>query len=292
MSEPLYIGVDGGGTKSRARLSDAQGRVLGEGTGGPANVRLGPEPVWDSILTACREAIAGAGLGETDFGRARVGLGLAGAAQRIAVGRLLAHPHPFEAFTIETDAHIAWLGAFGGRDGAIVIVGTGSCGYGVVGGRSTYVGGWGYEISDEGSGSTLGREVLRRAVWAYDGRIRSTALSDAVLAEFGGSPEAIVDYVGRARARDYARFAPLVMEHAMQRDPLGVELITAAAAGIAQIATRLLDLGAPALSLVGGLAEPLRPWLPPPLQRVIVPPAADPLDGALMLARHAIRQKV
>jgi len=60
-----------------------------------------------------------------------------------------------------------------------------------------------------------------------------------------------------------------------------------AAADLARIALRLLELGAPAICLFGGLAEPLRPWLPPPVQRVIVPPAADALDGAILLARAA-----
>ena len=50
---------------------------------------------------------------------------------------------------------------------------------------------------------------------------------------------------------------------------------------------RLLDLGAPALCIFGGLAEPLRPWLPPPLQEVIIPPAADALDGAILLGQTA-----
>jgi glucosamine kinase len=136
MSEPIFIGIDGGGTKCRARLRDGQGRLLGQGTGGSANIRLDAELVWDSLLTACREALAQAGLFESDLARAHVGLGLAGAGQRRAVSRIFTRPNPFRAMAIKTDAHIAWLGAFGGRDGAIVIIGTGSCGYGRFDGRS------------------------------------------------------------------------------------------------------------------------------------------------------------
>jgi glucosamine kinase len=287
MSEFLFLGIDGGGTKCRARLRDAEGTLLGEGTGGPSNIRLDPDLVWNSILTACREAIGQAGLQEADLRRIKAGMGAAGAGQKSAVERLLSRAHPFAAFSIDTDAHIAWLGAFGGGDGAILIVGTGSCGYGGVGGQRHYVGGWGYEISDEGSGAAIGREVLRRTIWAYDGRIPSTPLSDAILAEFGNDPEVLVDWVGKARPSDYAGYAPLVLEHAVRRDPLGMELIANAAVEMARIATRLLDLGAPALCLFGGLAEPLRPWLAPPLQQAIVPPAADALDGAILLGRTA-----
>ena len=64
-------------------------------------------------------------------------------------------------------------------------------------------------------------------------------------------------------------------------------LVTAAAADIASIANRLLELGAPALCLVGGLAAPLRPWLPSALLQATVAPIADPLEGAIALARQA-----
>jgi glucosamine kinase len=287
MSKLLFLGLDGGGTKCRARLRDEGGNLLGEGSGGPSNLRLDPELVWGSILAACREALAQAGLHETDLRRVHAGMGAAGAGQASAVERLLSRPHPFASFAVDTDAHTAWLGAFGGGDGAILILGTGSCGYGGAAGQCHYVGGWGFEISDEGSGALMGRELLRRAVWAHDGRIPSTPLSDEVMAGFDNDPEILVDWVGKAKPGDYAAYAPRVLDHARRRDPLGVELVAATAAGAAGIATRLLDLGAPSLCLFGGLAEPLRPWLPPPVQAAVVPPAADALDGAILLAGTA-----
>jgi glucosamine kinase len=287
MSKPLFLGIDSGGTKCRARLRDADGTLLGEGTGGPSNIRLDPDLVWNSILTACREALAQAGLQEGDLKTVHAGMGAAGAGQASAVERLLSRPNPFASFAIDTDAHTAWLGAFNGGDGAILILGTGSCGYGGVGGQCRYVGGWGFEISDEGSGAALGRDLLRRCVWAQDGRIPSTPLSDALLAEFSNDLEMLVDWVGNARPGDYARYAPLVFEYANRRDPLGIALVEDSAAGATRIATRLLELGAPALCLFGGLAEPLSPWLPPPVQQTIVPPLADALDGAILLGRNA-----
>ncbi|WP_230530146.1 BadF/BadG/BcrA/BcrD ATPase family protein [Microvirga roseola] len=291
MSDLLFLGLDGGGTKCRARLRDGRGILLGEGTGGPSNIRLDPDLAWTSMREACREALAQAGLAESDLARVHAGMGAAGAGQTSAVERFLSRPHPFASFSIDTDAHTAWLGAFGGGDGAILIVGTGSCGYGGAAGQCHYVGGWGYEISDEGSGAAIGREALRRAIWAHDGRAPSTPLSQAILAEFGNEPEATVDWVGKARSSDYARFAPLVLQHAERRDPLGIDLVSWAAHGLAGIAARLLDLGAPALCLFGGLGEPLRPWLPPPIQKAIVPPAADALDGAIILGRAASERR-
>jgi glucosamine kinase len=287
MTEPLLIGVDGGGTRCRARVRDRDGRLVGEGTGGPANIRLRPDLAWASILAACRAALAAAGLPEDALQRSRAGLGLAGAAQPQAVAAFLAHASPFGAVAVETDAHIAWLGAFGGGEGAIVIVGTGSVGYGFLNGRPIYVGGRGFQLSDDGSGAEMGRELLRRAIWAHDGRAPMTALAGAVLDRFGGDPESIVDWSNVARPADYADFAPLVLEHARAGDPLATDLVSRAAKAVGRIAQRLVDLGAPRLCLFGGLAEPLKPWLDGRLLALLVSPMADALDGAIMLAGGA-----
>ena len=283
----LFMGVDGGGTKCRARLRDRAGRALGEGLGGPANIWRDPVQAMGSVLEACRSAVRAAGLGESVLGETDAGLGLAGAGQQSAVERFAALPHPFSSISVETDAYAAWLGAFGGADGGIVIVGTGSCGYAVVGGTATYVGGFGADISDEGSGAVIGREALRRALWAQDGRAPMTALAAALLGAFPGGREPVIEWAKAAGPLDFARFAPLVFEHARAGDPLGRALASEAAGEIARIAERLLDVGAPAIALLGGLAEPLRPWLPPPLVARLVAPRADAMDGAILMARRA-----
>ena len=84
------------------------------------------------MLAACRAAVDGGRLAEDDLRDAHAGLGLAGARQPGDRERMLAQPHPFASLVVETDAYAAWLGAFGGGDGAILIVGTGSCGLAVV----------------------------------------------------------------------------------------------------------------------------------------------------------------
>jgi glucosamine kinase len=286
-SERLFIGIDGGGTHCRARLCDAAGTLVGEGAGGPANARLDPALVMNSILTASRAAAQAAGLAETDLSRAHAGFGLAGAAVTNAVRQLLAQPHPFASIAVETDAYAAWLGAFGGEDGAIFLMGTGSCGLSVVGGRQHYVSGWGNEVSDEASGMWVGREAVRRTLWAYDGRIERTPLAEAVLARFQGSADAIVAFADEARPADYGRLVPLVLEHAARRDPLALDVLGAAAADAARIITCLLDSGAPSVCLLGGLAEPLSHWLPPPMKAVLAEPRGDAMDGAILLARRA-----
>jgi glucosamine kinase len=287
MSDLYFMGVDGGGTRCRARLQDAAGTVLGEGLGGPANIRREARLALHSVISAAQAAIAAAGLDENVIGRVHAGLGLAGAGQPAALERFAALPHPFASVSIETDAYAAWLGAFGGGDGAVVIAGTGSCGLAVVRGKRVYVGGLGNEVSDEGSGAAIGREALRRALWADDGRAPVTPLAAALLARFGGRRDAIVDWAQRATPDDYGRLAPLVLDHARAGDPLGLALVADAAAEIARIAERLLAAGVPTVALVGGLAEPLQPWLPAALSARLAAPQGDALDGALLMARRA-----
>ena len=84
VDQELFIGVDGGGTSCRARIRNAAGTLRGEGSGGPANVRLDPALVMDSIVTATRAAVRAAGLAEGDLSRAHAGLGLAGAGLKSA----------------------------------------------------------------------------------------------------------------------------------------------------------------------------------------------------------------
>ncbi len=134
MPEPLYIGIDGGGTNCRARIRDAGGGLLGEGVGGPANLGLGPDQVMRSIMDAVRAA-AGERFSEADLRRAHAGFALAGTEFPGASNALLALHHPFASVVVDSDSYGALLGACGLGDGAILILGTGSAGLAVVGGK-------------------------------------------------------------------------------------------------------------------------------------------------------------
>ena len=188
---------------------------------------------------------------------------------------------------LETDAYAAWLGAHQGGDGAIVILGTGSCGLALINGRRIGVGGWGAEVSDEAGGQRMGREALRRTLWAFDGRAEETALSTALLDRFGRDPAKIVRFASRATPALYAELAPLVLQYASLRDSLAVTLVQETAEAATVIIDRLADAGAPAISLVGGLAKPLLPWLPPRIRDLVTEPQSDALDGSILMARRA-----
>ena len=83
-----YLGIDGGGTRCRARIEDEDGRVLGEASSGPATTRIGFEKAWRSIMEATEAAAAQAGLTREDFAQMHAGIGLAGLGRRGAEAAL------------------------------------------------------------------------------------------------------------------------------------------------------------------------------------------------------------
>lgn len=280
------MGVDGGATSCRARLCDLDGNLLGEGFSGPANIHSDLPGSLRSIGAACNGAFQEAGLTHLNTYQTHAGFGLAGAGVHTACERARSSLVSFASTVVDSDAYIAWLGAHQGMDGAIVILGTGSCGLAIVDGRRISVGGWGPEISDEAGGHRMGREALRRSLWAFDGRSDKTLLAEKVLNHFDWEPTQIVKFAADATPAQYAKFAPLVLECASERDPLAVTLVEEAAEAATQIINRMVEAGAPAITLIGGLAEPLTPWMSPGIRQLVCEPKGDPLAGAILMARQ------
>ena len=287
MSKHLFIGIDGGATFCRARIRDSGGNLLGEGRCGPANIHANLPLAVQSIRAASEAAVRAAGLDRRSLQRAYAGLGLAGAGIPTASARLRSKLDMFASFVLDTDAYVAWLGAHRAADGGIVILGTGSCGLAVIKGQRISIGGYGAEISDEAGGLRMGREALRRALWAFDGRADRTELSTAILERFEWDPAKIVCFASRATPVDYAEFAPLILAYASAKDPLAVAIIEEAANAAVRIIERLVDAGSPPISLVGELAEPLTAWLPSSIRELLAGAQSDPLDGAILMARRA-----
>jgi glucosamine kinase len=286
--DPLFIGVDGGGTGCRARIEDAQGCLLGTGIAGPAALRIGVDRALAEVVKACRVALEEAGLGSNALSSVHAAVGLAGVGRKGVLEQLVLQPHPFRSVVYAHDASIACIGAHGARDGGIVIVGTGSVGFAVIGGREVRVGGYGFPISDEGSGADLGLHSIRLALRAYDKRAVETSLTRDVMMRFHNDPFEAVAWMDHATATDYAIFAPLVMRHADAGDPVARRIIRDAAEQIDELVRRLSDCGASRVALLGGLASSMQPWLAPDVQRRLVPVEGDAVDGALHLARRAV----
>lgn len=285
---PLFIGVDGGGTGCRARIEDAEGCLLGTGISGPAALRIGFDRALAEVKKACCAAIEEAGLGSNALSSVHAAVGLAGVGRKGALEQLMQQPHPFRSVIYAHDATIACIGAHGARDGGIVIIGTGSVGFALVGGREFRIGGYGFPISDEGSGADLGLQAIRLALRAYDERAVGASLTREVMMRFNNDPFDAVAWMDRATATDYAAFAPLVIRHADAGDPIARRIVRDAAEQIDELVRRLSECGAPQVALLGGLSSSMQPWLAPDVQRRLVPAEGDAVDGALRLVRRTI----
>jgi glucosamine kinase len=286
-----FIGIDGGASSCRARLRDTNGNLLGEGCGGPANIHLDLDLAKESIRAASKAALRAAGVEERLLHYTHAGLGLAGAGVTSVCDQLRAGLIAFASTTVSTDAFTAWLGAHRGANGGIVILGTGSCGLAIIDGKQIQVGGYGAEISDEAGGQRMGREALRRSLWRFDGRAEQTKLATLILDRFRHDPSKFVSFAAKATPAQYAEFAPLIFEYASRHDPLAVELVEEAADAAARIIDGLIAAGTSAISLIGGLAEPLKPWLTPRLRGFLTAPQSDPLDGAILMAQQDLQSR-
>ncbi len=161
----FLLGVDGGGTKTRAVITDGAFQILGEGVAGPSNpLRVGISNAAMAVREAFAKACVAAGVQAGDIVAAEIGL--AGVRREDIRERikeaLLALG--IGALEVVTDADIALYGATGGAPGLVIIAGTGSicCGRNARG-KHACAGGWGPLAGDEGSGSWIARRALPKS---------------------------------------------------------------------------------------------------------------------------------
>ena len=285
---PLYLGIDGGGSKCRAVIVSSDQHILGEGLSGPANPLRGMKVATDSIISATQQALTCAGLAFNDMARLTVGAGLAGVNVPQYFQMFSDWRHPFKALHLTSDLHIACMGAHQGQDGAVIIVGTGSCGLAAVNGEIVEVGGHGFPYGDNGSGAWFGMQLLHHVLLSLDQLAAPTLMTDLLLQELGVSDSmGLVSHFMHATPTTYAKFAPLVFTAAEAGDATALRLVEQGAAFIAAIAARLLATKPPRLSFIGGLAHKLMPYLPASVQQQVTPALQTPELGAVWFARQS-----
>src|SRR4051812_6542860 len=177
----FYLGIDAGGTRTTARLVSDSGETLGTGEGGPANTRIGVENALLEVERAYKQAIAAAGLSEAEVGSIRAGLGIAGLNRRGALEALQAHSFPFASIAFASDAAIACMGAHARDDGGVGIVRPRRHRFARVAGGGVIGGGYGFPISDGGSGGDPGRRGIQQGLGARDRRIDHSAMTREIL---------------------------------------------------------------------------------------------------------------
>ncbi|HEU4844711.1 MAG TPA: BadF/BadG/BcrA/BcrD ATPase family protein [Burkholderiaceae bacterium] len=281
-----FIGVDGGGSGTRVRLADRDGRELAEGASGPSGLLHGIERAWAAVEDAAAQAFRAAGLAIPDRQHVAIGLGLAGVHNKQWAAQFVAANPGYAKVALETDAGTTLLGAHCGQPGAIIALGTGSVGEVMLADGSRYeVGGWGFPSGDEAGGAWIGLRAVNHIQQVIDGRAAGSPFASAVIDACGGMRDAIQVWLAGANQTQYAQLARLVLQHA-DADPTARAIVLEAGRQVALMA-HALDAGATLpIALCGGLAAPLRPYLPQSLLQRLVPPQGDSAAGALRLIQQ------
>ncbi|AVV83369.1 ATPase [Shewanella putrefaciens] len=248
---------------------------------------------FESVEASTRLALLDAGMNESDSYLLVAGLGLAG----VNVPRLYRDvtnwQHPFAAMYVTTDLHTACIGAHGGADGAVIITGTGSCGYAHVGDTSLSIGGYGFALGDKGSGAWLGLKAAEHVLLALDGFAVPTRLTDMLLNEFGVTDAlGIVENLAGKSSSCYAALARSVLDCANEGDAVATAIVQEGADYISDMARKLFSLNPVRFSMIGGLAEPLQAWLGADVVAKISETLAPPELGAMYFAQQEFNKSL
>ena len=289
----VYLGIDGGGTKCKARLEDAQGNLLAEAIAGPANAARNLTGSVKAVLEASEKAIAKANIKGLTLNQIHAGIGLAGINIPQVKQAFLKQSLPFASWHITTDLHIACLGAHLGQDGAIVIVGTGSSGVAIHNDQQFEIGGHGFVVGDKGSGAWLGKMAISHCLETLDGITPNNLLSKQVINLLDcDSAYDLVNLTLEAKPALFASVAPLIFRLAASQQEDALLLVNQAATYINKICHRLLSGNLHRLSLIGGITQPLTPYLDSQLQAIIRPAQATPEQGAILYSKMKLAGSV
>jgi glucosamine kinase len=245
------LGLDIGGSSSRARLRDNEHTVIDvEGPG--ANVAtLDPGLVGDR-LTALLAKLG-------DIRPTACCAGAAGAevpAGRIRLERLLEQMFPECLLTVVHDARLV-LAAARQEAGIALIAGTGSVAYGrTANGREAQRGGWGWMIGDDGGGAWVAREAAREVMRRADAGLPPGELGQALLKSCGAlnARELSANLHAMREPMQWAAAAAAVFDTA-ESDRGAMEIVLRAASALGGLVREVQDsLGVDGpIVLAGGL---------------------------------------
>ncbi len=234
LSHLLYLGVDGGGTKTHIALMNEACAVISEGVAGPSNpLRVGVETAVNNILKAINEACDKGGLSRGDIAAATLGLaGVRRADLKQRIRESFAERLRIRHIEVVTDAQIALYATTQGKPGLVVIAGTGSVCLGMNDqGKVAISGGWGPLAGDEGGGVGIAKEALQAVAKASDGRGIATSLSKYASEYFRASgPENLIVaiYSPQVDNTRIAGFAKFVVDAALEGDAAATNIISQA----------------------------------------------------------------
>lgn len=237
-----FLGVDGGGSKTRFVLIDEEGQVLASHLEGSAYyLETGLDSTREMLARGIQQTLARAGVPETQLTYAFVSLPSYGEDDSLIelLDALPSAALPSGRYRCDNDMVCAWAGALAGADGITVASGTGSIAYGEFEGRTARAGGWGELFSDEGSSYWLAREGLRLFSRMSDGRTARGPLYELIRRHFKLEKDldlcaAIYGEDGAQRSQ-FAQLSKIVTRAAAEGDEAAMDLIHQAAGELADL---------------------------------------------------------
>ena len=286
----ILLGIDGGGSKCKAIVMSSENKILGTGIAGPGNPLHGFEQAINSITESAKLALADAGIDESELGNIVAGVGLAGVNLPVLFEQMSNWQHPFKKMYLATDLLIACLGAHDGNDGAVMITGTGSCGFSYVDGHPFIVGAHGFPHGDKGSGAWFGLQAAKQSLLSLDGLIPPSLINEKVLALLDVKDDVeLVEAIAGKPAAFYARLANLVFDSAEEGDELALAIVAEGADYINHVARQLLKQNPPSLALIGGLTPRIKPWLDVTIKAQLIEPINPPEVGSVIYAKQQLQ---
>lgn len=283
----FYLGIDAGGTNCRVRLVNQNDTIKGDGIAGPANIRRGISTAATAIEAAFKQAMNAAGVDNIPLSDISTAVGIAGFSMTGMIEDLRQQSFLSGMKNVKfvSDAEIANFGAHGGQDGGTVSIGTGAIGIVKQGQNICTLGGYGFPISDLGSGADIGLCAIRNTLRAVDGLIPATDMTNEIFSIFDNDPCKAITFQDTMSATDYAKLTPIVVSHAHKGDPVADQIIQTAAQHATEMIMAIHKLNVPRLSLTGGLGPILMSWLAPEVKALLSEPLGSPLQGAIELAK-------
>lgn len=306
----FYLGIDGGGSKTKCAVGDEL-QVLASVVAGPSNItRVGEVCARASLREAVRKACEAANIDPRQIRKSCIGVAGAGHEEVANVVRtMVAEVIPGE-IDVVGDMEIALQATLGNGPGIVVIAGTGSIAYGRdARGQTARAGGWGFAISDEGSAHWIGREAVAAVLRAADQRPKPAGADVATVEPMSPLVRELnavwmtgsfAELARRANSQpDFAALLTAVVAACDRRDELAQEILMRAGAELAQLAGAVIqqlfaaNSGKIALGIVGGVfrhAAVVRESFCEELEKFdkrleVNCHVMDPIDGALAMAR-------
>jgi glucosamine kinase len=301
----IFLGIDGGGSQTSCVIGD-ETSILGQGTAGASNlIRVGEAQAREALAAAIRQACTVASVNSAQINRTCVGLAGAARPEISDVARRLVSELVSGEIEVVGDMVIALEAAFGSGPGVIVIAGTGSIAYGrSPEGRTARAGGWGFAVSDEGSGHWIGRAAVAALLRAQDEGENTRLFEDVMRSGGVETHERMVLVANASPPPDFAALLPAVLSAADGGDALARTVLTKAGtelATLARIVIRRLfaDAGAVPVAMSGGVFRncalvrqvfyhALHSECP---SAAVNQTVVEPVRGALELARKAERER-